>query len=132
MKGPPEPLRDLSPAGRVGLRLGRELVQIIAEQPADGVELRRLDPDRPEQALEGKLDQFLGSADDVGARVFITERRERLPRTCRWSQREDFARLQVRLELPVPGVSEPDAARAQHVEPAPEVVHVSPKEAQRA
>jgi len=78
------------------------------------------------------VDQFLGFADDVGVRVFITEHRERLQRGCRWSQREDFARLQVRLEVPVPGVSEPDAARAHHVEPTPEVVQVSPKEALRA
>jgi hypothetical protein len=43
---------------------------MIEEQPADVVELRRLDPDRPGDALEGKLAQFLGFADDFGVRVF--------------------------------------------------------------
>ena len=51
---------------------------MLEEQAADVVELRRLDADRPEDALERELDQFLGLAHDIGVRVFIAEDRERL------------------------------------------------------
>lgn len=41
--------------------------------------LGRLDPDVPEHALAGELDQFLGLADDVGEAAALEQQIEHLP-----------------------------------------------------